>query len=231
MSKSINIAIDGYSSTGKSTLAKDLAAAIGYRYIDSGAMYRGVTLYALKNGLIKNGRIAENLADYLDDMHLEFIFNRDRGASDLFLNGEDVEEEIRDLEVAKYVSDVAAISAVRKFLVKSQQKMAANKEVVMDGRDIGTVVMPDAELKIFVTARQAVRTARRHGELLRRGKDVTKQEVEANLMQRDLIDSTREDSPLTQAEDARVLDNSELSIAEQLKIAMEWAKEALKEKA
>jgi len=228
MPKSINIAVDGYSSTGKSTLAKDLAAALGYRYIDSGAMYRGVTLYALKNGLIKNGRIAENLADYLEDMHLEFIFNRERGASDLHLNGEDVEEEIRELEVAKYVSDVAAISAVRKFLVKAQQKMAAKKEVVMDGRDIGTVVMPDAELKIFVTARQAVRTARRHGELIRRGKDVTKQEVEANLMQRDLIDSTREDSPLTQAGDARLLDNSELSLKEQLEIGLKWAKEVLK---
>lgn len=229
MSKSINIAVDGYSSTGKSTLAKDLAAALGYRYIDSGAMYRGVTLYALKNGLIKNGRIAENLPDFLEDMQLEFIFNRERGASDLFLNGEDVEDEIRELEVAKYVSDVAAISAVRKYLVKSQQKMAANKEVVMDGRDIGTVVMPDAELKIFVTARQAVRTARRHGELLRRGKDVTKQEVEVNLMQRDLIDSTREDSPLTQATDARLLDNSELTLKEQLEVALKWAKEVLSE--
>lgn len=229
MSKSINIAVDGYSSTGKSTLAKDLAAALGYRYIDSGAMYRGVTLYALKNGLIKNGRIAENLPDFLEDMQLEFIFNRERGASDLFLNGEDVEDEIRELEVAKYVSDVAAISAVRKYLVKSQQKMAANKEVVMDGRDIGTVVMPDAELKIFVTACQAVRTARRHGELLRRGKDVTKQEVEANLMQRDLIDSTREDSPLTQAADARLLDNSELTLKEQLEVALKWAKEVLAE--
>lgn len=227
MSKSINIAVDGYSSTGKSTLAKDLAAALGYRYIDSGAMYRGVTLYALKNGLIKNGRIAENLPDFLEDMQLEFIFNRERGASDLFLNGEDVEDEIRELEVAKYVSDVAAISAVRKYLVKSQQKMAANKEVVMDGRDIGTIVMPDAELKIFVTARQAVRTARRHGELLRRGKDVTKQEVEANLMQRDLIDSTREDSPLTQAADARLLDNSELTLKEQLEVALKWAQEVL----
>lgn len=227
MSKSINIAVDGYSSTGKSTLAKDLAAALGYRYIDSGAMYRGVTLYALKNDLIKNGRIAENLADYLEDMHLEFIFNRDRGASDLHLNGEDVEEEIRELEVAKYVSDVAAISAVRKFLVKAQQKMAAQKQVVMDGRDIGTVVIPDAELKIFVTARQAVRTARRHGELIRRGKDVTKQEVEANLMQRDLIDSTREDSPLMQAVDARVLDNSELGLKEQLEIGLKWAREVL----
>lgn len=229
MSKSINIAVDGYSSTGKSTLAKDLAAALGYRYIDSGAMYRGVTLYALKNGLIKNGRIDENLPDFLEDMQLEFIFNRERGASDLFLNGEDVEDEIRELEVAKYVSDVAAISAVRKYLVKSQQKMAANKEVVMDGRDIGTVVMPDAELKIFVTARQAVRTARRHGELLRRGKDVTKQEVEANLMQRDLIDSTREDSPLTQAADARLLDNSELTLKEQLEVALKWAQEVLAE--
>lgn len=227
MPKSINIAVDGYSSTGKSTLAKDLAAALGYRYVDSGAMYRGVTLYALKNDLIQNGRIAENLADYLEDMHLEFIFNRHRGASDLHLNGEDVEEEIRELEVAKYVSDVASISEVRKFLVKAQQKMAAKKEVVMDGRDIGTVVMPDAELKIFVTARQAVRTSRRHGELIRRGKDVTKQEVEANLMQRDLIDSTREDSPLMQAEDARLLDNSELSLKEQLEIGLNWAKETL----
>ena len=227
MSTPINIAVDGYSSTGKSTLAKDMAAALGYKYVDSGAMYRGVTYYAIKYGLLQNGVIAEDLPEYFEDMHFEFIFNRDRGASDLYLNGEDIEEEIRDMKVTRHVSDVAAIPEVRKFLVKAQKKIAEKKGVVMDGRDIGTVVMPDAELKIFVTARQAVRTARRYQELQRRGKKVTKQEVEANLMQRDLIDSTRKDSPLKEAEDAKLLDNSELSLEEQLEVGLKWAREVL----
>lgn len=225
--KVINIAIDGFSATGKSTLAKELAAKLGYRYIDSGAMYRGITYFAQKHGLVNGETIDLELLNHLDKISLEFHHNSKRGGSDLILNGENVEEHIRKLKVAKHVSAVAAISEIRKFLVHQQKMMAAQKGVVMDGRDIGTVVLPDAELKIFVTAREAVRTNRRFLELTSRGDKITKLEVEANLRQRDLLDTTREDSPLVQAEDAKLLDNSEMTREQQLELAMKWVAEKL----
>lgn len=220
--KLINIAIDGYSSTGKSTLAKDLAAALGYRYVDSGAMYRGVTLYALQHNLIDGEDVSPHLLEELINIDLAFHFNPERQATDIYLNGEDVEDAIRELTVARHVSAIAAIPEVRRRLVKAQKKLADHKGVVMDGRDIGTVVLPEAELKIFVTAEEAIRTKRRYQELLGRGLKITHEEVAANLRQRDLMDTTRADSPLKQADDARVLDNSHLSRQEQLKIALEW---------
>ena len=225
--KLINIAIDGYSSTGKSTLAKDLAAALGYRYVDSGAMYRGVTLYALEHNLVDGEKVSPHLLDELVNIDLAFHFNAERQATDIYLNGEDVEDAIRELRVARHVSAVAAIPEVRRRLVKAQQKLADHKGVVMDGRDIGTVVLPKAEVKIFVTAAEAIRTERRYQELLGRGLQITREEVAANLRQRDLMDTTRADSPLKQADDARVLDNSHLSRQEQLKIALAWCNEIL----
>lgn len=225
--KAINIAIDGHSSTGKSTLARELAAELGYRYVDTGAMYRGVTLYALRHNLIKGQSAKPELIEKLDDINLEFHHNPQRGASDLILNGRNVEPKIRKLLVARYVSVIAAVSEVRKHLVAQQKKMADQKSVVMDGRDIGTVVLPNAELKIFVTAREAIRTTRRYQELISRGENITRAEVAANIRQRDLMDTNREDSPLKQAEDARRLDNSKLSREEQLKIVIGWAHEVL----
>lgn len=225
----INIAIDGYSSTGKSTLARDLAAHLGYRYIDTGAMYRAITLYALQNELVGKQGVSPLLSNHLEDkIKLEFHWNEEKGVLEMYLNGNNVEEEIRDMEVAKYVSDIAAVSAVRRFLVKSQQEMAYHKGVVMDGRDIGTVVLPEAELKIFVTANSATRADRRYRELLGKGKEVTRHEVRANIEQRDLIDTTREDSPLKMADDARLLDNSEIGKEQQLEIVKGWVREALK---
>ncbi len=222
----INIAIDGYSSTGKSTLARDLAARLGYRYIDTGAMYRAVTLYALRHNMIDGSRVSPELEEHLKDrIKLEFKYNPDREASDIYLNGENVEAAIRKMEIARSVSEVAAISAVRRFLVKSQQLMARDKAVVMDGRDIGTVVLPDAELKIFVTASSQVRVQRRFDELRGRGDEITRHEVEANLEQRDLIDTSREDSPLKMADDAQLLDNSELNPQQQLKMVEGWVRE------
>ncbi len=225
--RAINIAIDGYSSTGKSTLARELAAKLGYRYIDSGAMYRGVTLYALRKNLIKGEKVDLELIEMLDDIQMEFHHNRKRGASDLILNGENVESRIRKLVVAQHVSAVAAIPEVRRHLVKQQQKMAEHKAVVMDGRDIGTVVLPDAELKIFVTARDAIRADRRYKELIERGENITREEVAANIRQRDLMDTSREDSPLVKADGAILLDNSEIDREEQLRLAMDWALKVL----
>ncbi len=227
MSLSINVAIDGYSSTGKSTLAKDLAHTLNYRYIDTGAMYRAITLYALRKGYIADGRVSQRLVHDIDSIIVEFHFNDDLEKAEIFLNGENVEGPIRDMEVANSVSAVAAIPEVRRFLVRAQQKMAVHKRVVMDGRDIGTVVLPDAELKIFVTAREEIRVERRFQELINRGKKVTKEEVKANLSQRDLMDTTRKDSPLKKADDARMLDNSSMTRAEQLALAKRWVHEVL----
>ena len=221
--QAINIAIDGHSSTGKSTLARELAAKLGYRYIDTGAMYRGVTLYALRHNLMDGQSVKPELIEKLEDINLEFHHNPKRGASDLILNGENVESKIRNMLVASHVSAIAAVSEVRRHLVKQQKKMAEQKAVVMDGRDIGTVVLPDAELKIFVTAREAIRANRRYNELLERGDKITRAEVAANIRQRDLLDTNRADSPLMQAEDALLLDNSELNREEQLEKVMEWA--------
>jgi len=223
----INIAIDGHSSTGKSTLAKSLARELGYRYIDTGAMYRAVTLYALNEKLISpNGEVDHGLVKRVENnVTLEFHFNKDRQRSEIFLNGENIEDEIREMKVAKHVSTVAAIPEIRRFLVKQQKAMAENKSVVMDGRDIGTVVLPNAELKIFMTASEEVRVGRRYKELSEKGQETSREEVAQNIRERDHKDSNRADSPLKRAEDAILLENSELSPEEQLQQVLLWVKE------
>jgi cytidylate kinase len=219
----IIIAIDGFSSCGKSTLAKQLAAKLGYNYIDSGAMYRAITLYFLRNGVDFNdpGEVMNALAN----INLSFHFNNATQTSDIYLNDEDVEPYIRDLIVAEKVSPVAAIKEVRTFAVAQQRRMGKNKGIVMDGRDIGTVVFPDAELKIFMTADPDVRVLRRYDEMLVTNPNVTLEEVKHNLELRDYIDSNREESPLRQAKDAIVLNNSNMSREEQLEEVLEWVKD------
>lgn len=215
--KRINIALDGHSSCGKSTMAKVLARRIGYTYIDTGAMYRGVTLFSIQNNLWDGDKpLVDEIVRRLDDITLRF--KTDGGANRLLLNGEDVEDQIRGMEVSNKVSPISTIAEVRAFLVKQQQEMATEKGVVMDGRDIGTVVLPDAELKVFVTASAKVRAQRRYDELRALGKEVTYDEVYQNVVTRDRIDSTREASPLKQAEDAVLLDNSDLTRDEQNEI-------------
>ncbi|SJZ39858.1 (d)CMP kinase [Porphyromonas cangingivalis] len=215
--KRINIALDGHSSCGKSTMAKVLAKRIGYTYIDTGAMYRGVTLFSIQNNLWDGDKpLVDEIVRSLDDITLRF--KTDGGANRLLLNGEDVEDQIRGMEVSNKVSPISTIAEVRAFLVKQQQEMATEKGVVMDGRDIGTVVLPDAELKVFVTASAKVRAQRRYDELRALGKEVTYDEVYQNVVTRDRIDSTREASPLKQAEDAVLLDNSDLTRDEQNEI-------------
>lgn len=216
MEKKIIIAIDGHSSSGKSTMAKDLAREIGYIYIDTGAMYRAVTLYCLRKGYIQGDKIQEEaLKADLDKMDISFRYNAETGRPDTYLNGEKVEKEIRSMEVADKVSLVAALGFVRRAMVAKQQEMGKAKGIVMDGRDIGTVVFPDAELKVFVTASPEVRARRRLEELQAKGEQTTYEEVLANVKKRDYIDSTREESPLRQAPDALVLDNSNMTIPEQ----------------
>lgn len=218
MEKKIIIAIDGHSSSGKSTMAKDLAREIGYIYIDTGAMYRAVTLYCLRKGYIQGDTIQEEaLKADLDQMDISFRYNVETGRPDTYLNGEKVEKEIRSMEVADKVSLIAALGFVRRAMVAKQQEMGKAKGIVMDGRDIGTVVFPDAELKVFVTASPEVRARRRLEELQAKGEQTTYEEVLANVKKRDYIDSTREESPLRQAPDALVLDNSEMTIPEQKK--------------
>ncbi|KGN82442.1 cytidylate kinase [Porphyromonas cangingivalis] len=215
--KRINIALDGHSSCGKSTMAKVLAKRIGYTYIDTGAMYRGVTLFSIQNNLWDGDKpLVDEIVRRLDDITLRF--KTDGGENRLLLNGEDVEDQIRGMEVSNKVSPISTIAEVRAFLVKQQQEMATEKGVVMDGRDIGTVVLPDAELKVFVTASAKVRAQRRYDELRALGKEVTYDEVYQNVVTRDCIDSTREASPLKQAEDAVLLDNSDLTRDEQNEI-------------
>lgn len=215
--KRINIALDGHSSCGKSTMAKVLAKRIGYTYIDTGAMYRGVTLFSIQNNLWDGDKpLVDEIVRRLDGITLRF--KTDGGANRLLLNGEDVEDQIRGMEVSNKVSPISTIAEVRAFLVKQQQEMATEKGVVMDGRDIGTVVLPDAELKVFVTASAKVRAQRRYDELRALGKEVTYDEVYQNVVTRDRIDSTREASPLKQAEDAVLLDNSDLTRDEQNEI-------------
>ncbi|OAV74139.1 Cytidylate kinase [Bacteroidales bacterium Barb7] len=216
--KKITIAVDGYSAGGKSTMAKDLAKEIGYVYIDSGAMYRAVTLYCLQHGLLKNEKIDEEglkaaLAD--NAVRITFQTNVVTGCPDTFLNEANVENAIRGMEVADHASAVAALGFVRRAMVAAQQAMGREKGVVMDGRDIGTVVFPDAELKIFVTASPEVRARRRFNELTAKGIAASYEEVLTNVRKRDHVDSTREESPLRQAADALILDNSELSPTEQ----------------
>jgi len=225
-STKINIAIDGYSSCGKSTLAKAIAKQLDYVFIDTGAMYRAVTLFAIENKLI-NGVLNEiELISRLPQIEITFEFNKERGASDILLNGKNVETEIRQMKVSEKVSLVAAVKEVRKKLVELQQKMGNKKGVVMDGRDIGTVVFPFAELKIFMTANKDVRANRRFEELQLKSEKTTLELVKANLEQRDYIDTNRKEDPLRQAEDAKVLDNSELSKEEQIVIAMSWVEAA-----
>ena len=216
--KRIIIAIDGYSSTGKSTMAKALAKRIGYAYIDTGAMYRAVALYCLDNGMVaSDGEIDEKaLAGSLDRISIEFKVNEETGRSETYLNGTNVEKKIRDMRVSGIVSNVAKIAFVRRALVAQQQAMGKEKGIVMDGRDIGTVVFPDAEMKVFVDASAEVRARRRYDELRAKGNASVKYEdVLHNVTERDRIDSTRDESPLRKAEDAAVLDNSTMTIEEQ----------------
>jgi CMP/dCMP kinase len=224
MKKKINIAIDGYSSCGKGTLAKALAKALGYVFIDSGAMYRAVTLYMQREGVDVDDEDAVSLA--LEHVVVGFQNNAEQ-QSEVTLNGVCVESEIRNIEVASKVSEVAKIGAVRTKMVALQQAIGSNKGVVMDGRDIGTVVFPDAELKIFMTASQEVRAQRRFAELLAKGDDVTLEEIAKNLQHRDAIDASRENSPLTMTDDYRVLDNSDLDRDAQFALAMGWVEAAI----
>jgi cytidylate kinase len=217
MDKRLTIAIDGYSSSGKSTFAKQIAARLGYVFIDSGAMYRAVTLYAIRHGLASGGVVDEQaLVAALDDIHIEFRFDPSKGASDIYLNGERVDSELRTIEVSDLVSEVSKIASVRSKLVEAQREMGREGGVVMDGRDIGTVVFPHAELKIFLTADPAVRARRRYEELRATGQAVSLSDIERNIRQRDHEDETREISPLRRASDAMVLDNSHLTLAEQM---------------
>lgn len=223
--KNIVITIDGWSSCGKSTLAKQLAKALGYIYIDSGAMYRAITLYFLRNHI--NWLDTEQVNTALADITIAFKFNDKTQQSEIYLNEENVEYVIRDLVIAEKVSDVAAIREVRTFAVAQQQKMGADKGIVMDGRDIGTTVFPDAELKFFMTADIAVRVERRYMEMFEKNPNISIDDVKANLEMRDYIDSNREISPLRKAADAIELDNTNLSIEEQLAIAFKTAKEKI----
>ena len=223
MSKII-IAIDGFSSTGKSTIAKQLAKHLGYIYVDTGAMYRAVTLYAMQHNYINEDGF--NINDFVLQLHninLEFTYNPELEFSEMYLNGENVEKEIRTLAVSGFVSKVAAIPEVRYQLVKQQQKMGKDRGIVMDGRDIGTVVFPNAELKLFMTASAQTRAQRRFDELTKRGDEVTFEEVLKNVKERDYIDSHRADSPLVKAKDAIEIDNSELGLEEQFLKALQLA--------
>ncbi len=220
----IVIAIDGFSSTGKSTIAKQLAKNLNYIYVDTGAMYRAVTYFAMENELIGEGFFhSEKLIERLDEIHITFKFNEALGFAEVYLNNKNIEKPIRTLEVSKYVSPIATISEVRQKLVEQQQLMGKDKGIVMDGRDIGTVVFPDAELKIFMTASAETRAQRRYKELLERGHNLSYDEVLENVTTRDRIDSTREDSPLVKADDAIEIDNSDLTIEEQIKTLLELA--------
>jgi cytidylate kinase len=223
--KKIIITLDGYSSCGKSTLAKQMAAHLNYVFIDSGAMYRAITLYFIRHRIDVTN--SDAVIEALTHIHLAFKLNEQTGRADMYLNSENVEEEIRGLEVSNNVSQVAALEPVRIFSVAQQQLMGTQKGIVMDGRDIGTAVFPEAELKIFVTASPEVRVERRYQELVAKDPAITKAEIQANLEMRDHIDSTREFSPLKQAHDALVLDNSNLTRDEQLELALSWAQERI----
>ncbi|MBU2920452.1 (d)CMP kinase [Winogradskyella psychrotolerans] len=215
--KKIVIAIDGFSSTGKSTVAKQLAKKLNYIYVDTGAMYRAVTYFALEHEYIGDDFFKEKeLINRLGDISITFKFNKAAGFAEVYLNGKNIEADIRTLKVSKFVSPVATLSAVRRKLVEQQQLMGKDKGIVMDGRDIGTVVFPDAELKIFMTASAETRAKRRYKELTDRGHELSYEDVLENVTTRDHIDSTREDSPLVKAEDAIEIDNSDLTIEEQL---------------
>ena len=227
--KKITIAIDGFSSTGKSTLAKQLAAALGYVYVDTGAMYRAVAYFAMQHNLVSETHLdAAGLVAQLPNINLRFQFNPALGFAEMYLNNENVETQIRTIEVSNYVSKVAEVSEVRAKLVEQQQEMGKNKGIVMDGRDIGTVVFPEAELKIFMTASAATRAQRRFAELQQKGDEVSYEEVLKNVEERDYIDTHRADSPLVIADDAIEIDNSELNKAEQFTIVLDLVNEVIK---
>ena len=237
--KKITIAIDGHSSCGKSTMAKDLAREVGYVYVDTGAMYRSVTLFALRNGLFKKFRDEslefrdmvideEALRQRMPEIKISFKFNAETGRPDTYLNGELVEQDIRTMEVSNHVSPIATLGFVREAMVAQQQQMGKDKGVVMDGRDIGTVVFPDAELKVFVTASAEVRAQRRYDELKGKGMEADYDEILKNVQERDYIDSHREVSPLKKADDAIELDNSNMTIAEQKQWLLDRFYEAVK---
>ena len=228
--KKITIAIDGFSSTGKSTIAKHLAQVLNYVYVDTGAMYRAVTYFAMKNNFIGDGFFkADELIAKLDEIQLKFIYNSQLKFAEMYLNDENIEQQIRTLEVSNFVSNVSTISEVRKKLVEQQQKMGAEKGVVMDGRDIGTVVFPNAELKLFLNASADKRANRRYQELINKGENVSYQEILENVKSRDYIDSNREDSPLIIADDAIEIDNSEMTKEEQFKKIYQIVQEKLQE--
>ena len=226
--KKITIAIDGYSSCGKSTMAKQLAKAIGYIYVDSGAMYRAITLTALRHHLFQdNGKIdEENLKKILNHTVISFKPNSETGLPETYLNGENIEKEIRTMEVSSHVSPIAVLPFVREMLVAQQQRMGREKGIIMDGRDIGTTVFPEAEMKVFVTASPEIRAHRRFDELKAKGQEAPYEDILANVKERDYIDSHREVSPLRQADDAVVLDNSELTREQQL----EWLTRLFRER-
>ena len=226
--KKITIAIDGHSSCGKSTMAKDLARKVGYIYVDTGAMYRSVTLYALRNGLFNDDDSikTDELEQQMDNIHITFQLNEETGRPDTYLNGECVEQEIRSLEVSNHVSPIAALGFVREAMVAQQQLMGQGGGVVMDGRDIGTVVFPNAELMVFVTASAEVRAQRRFKELQEKGMPADFDDILKNDVERDYIDSHREVSPLRQADDALLLDNSNMTIPEQNEWLMQRFQEA-----
>jgi cytidylate kinase len=222
LTKKITIAIDGFSSTGKSTLAKQLAKQLGYIYVDTGAMYRAVAFFTMQNQLISIDSFNKvKLVNELKNITLDFKFNNELGFAEMYLNGVNVEKAIRTIEVSGFVSKVAEVSEVRAKLVEQQQEMGKNKAIVMDGRDIGTVVFPDAELKIFMTASATTRAQRRFDELVQKGDSVSYDEVLKNVEERDYIDTHREDSPLVMAEDAVEIDNSHLTREEQFQIVLE----------
>ena len=228
--KKITIAIDGFSSTGKSTLAKQLAATLGYVYVDTGAMYRAVAYFAMQHNLVSETHLDKaGLVAQLPNINLRFQFNPALGFAEMYLNNENIETPIRTIKVSRMVSKVAEISEVRAKLVEQQQQMGQNKGIVMDGRDIGTVVFPNADLKLFMTASPETKAQRRFDELIEKGQQVTFEEVLQNVQERDYIDTHREDSPLVKAEDAIEIDNSHLSKKEQYELVMELVNEELEE--
>jgi cytidylate kinase len=230
MNKRITIAIDGYSSTGKSTIAKQLASELGYVYVDSGAMYRAMTLFSMQNGYISISQFCiKDLIDNLDNASLEFIYNETLGFAEMYLNDVNVEKSIRSLEVSNLVSKVSAIPEVRRKLVAIQKEIGKNKAVVMDGRDIGSVVFTDAELKIFMTSSAETRAQRRYDELIQKGEKVSYQDVFTNVVERDRVDTSRKDSPLVKADGAIEIDNSQLSKEKQFEIILKLVEEKLRD--
>ncbi|MDG1422854.1 MAG: (d)CMP kinase [Flavobacteriaceae bacterium] len=230
MDKRITVAIDGFSSTGKSTIAKQLASKLGYVYVDSGAMYRAMTLFSMQKGYISSSQFCvQDLIDNLDNASLEFIYNETLGFAEMYLNDVNVEKSIRSLEVSNLVSKVSAIPEVRKKLVAIQKEIGKNKAVVMDGRDIGSVVFTDAELKIFMTSSAETRAQRRYDELIEKGEKVSYQDVFTNVVERDRVDTSRKDSPLVKADGAIEIDNSQLSKEKQFEIILKLVEEKLRD--